>query len=219
MGNTSSSHIYHIESAYQCRRDMPPQVENRSVCISASISPHSVYIVSYLKALWHICAESCMFEGDKIQVDMSVYCSPAMCGHVTTYHVIYTSSDGADLAWRTSRVGVRRAGAAPKMAMCQTMDRRMTRHLSVCKGSVLPQNAHTKIAPGGTPARARPARRELEGAPSYHSCPPCCTRPAGAPSTAGCGQWCLGILKNTIQKSHIFPNTTDHFINLLMGGR
>ena len=89
MGNTSSSHIYHIESAYQCRRDMPPQVENRSVCISASISPHSVYIVSYLKALWHICAESCMFEGEKIQVDMSVYCSPAMCGHVTTYHVIY----------------------------------------------------------------------------------------------------------------------------------
>ena len=24
-----------------------------------------------------------------MQVDMSVYCSPAMCGHVTTYHVIY----------------------------------------------------------------------------------------------------------------------------------
>ena len=89
MGNTSSSHIYHIESAYQCRRDMPPQVENRSICISASISPHIVYIISYLKALWHICAESCIFEGGKMQVDMSVYCSPAICGHVTTYHVIY----------------------------------------------------------------------------------------------------------------------------------
>ena len=55
---------------------------------------------------------------------------------------IHPSSDGANLAWRTSRVGVRRAGAAPKMAMCQTIDRRMTEPMSVCRGSMLPQNAH-----------------------------------------------------------------------------
>ena len=55
---------------------------------------------------------------------------------------IHPSSDGANLAWRTSRVGVRRAGAAPKMAMCQTIDRRMTEPMSVCRGSVSHQNAH-----------------------------------------------------------------------------
>ena len=34
------------------------------------------------------------------------------------------------------------AEAAPKMAMCETEERRMTSHMSVCRGSVLPQNAH-----------------------------------------------------------------------------
>ena len=29
-----------------------------------------------------------------------------------------------------------------KMAMCETKERRMTRHLTVCRGSVLTQNAH-----------------------------------------------------------------------------
>ena len=33
-------------------------------------------------------------------------------------------------------------GAVPKMAMCETKERRMTRHLTVCRGSVLTQNAH-----------------------------------------------------------------------------
>ena len=28
------------------------------------------------------------------------------------------------------------------MAMCETKERRMTRPMSVCRGSVLPQNAH-----------------------------------------------------------------------------
>ena len=55
---------------------------------------------------------------------------------------IHPSSDRSDLVWRTSRVGVRRAGAAPKMAMCQTIDRRMTEPMSVCRGSILQQNAH-----------------------------------------------------------------------------
>ena len=55
---------------------------------------------------------------------------------------IHPSSDGANLAWRTSRVGVRRAGAAPKMAMCQTIHRRMTDPMGVCSGSMLLQNAH-----------------------------------------------------------------------------
>ena len=34
------------------------------------------------------------------------------------------------------------AGAALKMAMCETEERRMTHPMSVCRGSVLPQNAH-----------------------------------------------------------------------------
>ena len=55
---------------------------------------------------------------------------------------IHPSLDGADLVWRTSRVGVRRAGAAPKMAMCQTKERRMTEAMGVCRGSMLLQNLH-----------------------------------------------------------------------------
>ena len=55
---------------------------------------------------------------------------------------IHPSLDGADLVWRTSRVGVRRAGAAPKMAMCQTKERRMTEARGTCRGSMLLQNLH-----------------------------------------------------------------------------
>ena len=61
---------------------IPPQMENRSICIFATILWLSV---SYRKALWHICVESCVFEVEKCRSICLYNCSPVMCGHVTTY--------------------------------------------------------------------------------------------------------------------------------------
>ena len=45
--------------------------------------------VRYRKALWHICVENCILEVEKSRSICLYIAQPVICGHVTTYHVIY----------------------------------------------------------------------------------------------------------------------------------
>ena len=46
-------------------------------------------LVTYFRALWHICVKSCILEIEKKKQFVCILLKPVICVHVTTYHVIW----------------------------------------------------------------------------------------------------------------------------------